>query len=88
VLVKPYASQKALIAAHIPLTYISEVLDSFGVDHGVGPPQVLVPQQEGGTLELTHSCFVLDDGGEWTLNRASPESNGWNASSRFPTPGR
>jgi hypothetical protein len=39
-------------------------------------------------LGLTHSCFVLDDGGEWTLNRPLPESNGWNASSCFPTPGR
>src|SRR6516165_6475662 len=60
----------------------------FGVDLGVGPPQDLVPQQEGGTLGLTHSCFVLDDGGGWTLNRPLPESNGWNASSCFPTPGR
>src|SRR6516164_3664291 len=60
----------------------------FCLDLGVGPPQDLVPQQEGGTLGLTHSCFVLDDGGGWTLNRPLPESNGWNASSCFPTPGR
>ena len=53
----------------------------FGANLGVGPPQDLVPQQKGGMLGLTHFCFVLDDGGGWTLNRPLPESNGWNASS-------
>jgi hypothetical protein len=62
VLIKPYASHKGLIAAHIPHTYISEVLDLSGVDLGVGPPQDLVPPQEGGMLGLTHSWFVLDYG--------------------------
>ena len=44
-------------------------------------------RQERGMLSLTHSCFVLDDGGGWTLNGPLPTSNGWSASPRCPTPG-